>query len=233
MGSRSGFTDGRELADLAPKSIVREYAETILICILFIIFLRAFSFQQSEIPSGSMEDTILQGDYILVNRFIYAPTQFDWERRVLPLRSIRHGDVVVFKQPNEPEVDFIKRVVGLPGDTVEWRSGFLYRNGLQVEEPYVGALYRDAEQPDFGPVKVEAGHYFMMGDHRNSSHDSRYFGQVARDLVKGRAFMILFSTNAPQRPGEEAGRVTVMSLFRKILNLMLYLRTDRCLRPIY
>ena len=93
--------------------------ETILVCVIFLIFSRAFVFQQSKIPSGSMEDTLLIGDFILVNRYVFSPTQFEWEKRFLPVREIRRGDVIVFKFPSEPEIDYIKRVIGLPGDVVE------------------------------------------------------------------------------------------------------------------
>ena len=138
MGSRTGFSDGREELEplLPPKGVIREYVEIILTCLLFILFLRAYVLQQSDSPSGSMEDTILVGDYIIVNRFLYAPTLWEWERLLLPVREIRRSDVVVFKHPPDPARDFIKRVVGVPGDTVELRRGFLFVNGAPVEEPY-------------------------------------------------------------------------------------------------
>jgi signal peptidase I len=138
---------------------------------------------------------------------------------------MRRGDIVVFKKPDRPEVDFIKRVVGLPGDRVALIRGFLHVNGEPVDEPHIGKLYRSPDS--FGPVTVKPGHYFMMGDHRNASSDSREWGQVPHHLVKGRAFMILFSTNAKPPPGTSAGQVTLWSLGRKVFNLIFRARWDR------
>jgi len=183
------------------KSVTREYIETILICVIFVIFSRAFAFQQSKIPSGSMMDTLLIGDYIMVNRFVYAQTEFDWERKLLPVRDLRRGDVVVFKQPNEPEVDYIKRLIGLPGDTVEVRRDQVYVNDQPLDEPYVKPEYWRGVG-DFGPVHVRPGHYFVMGDHRNASYDSREWGQVPRGLIKGRALLIWYSF--PEQNGQDA-----------------------------
>jgi signal peptidase I len=232
MGSRTGFTDGREARAGTRKSVLREYAETILICVLVLIFVRTFIFQQSEIPSGSMEDTILIGDYILVNRFLYAPTSFDWERALLPTRDIRRGDVLVFKHPDFPAVDYIKRVIGLPGDSVSVRQGYVYVNGERLDEPYVGPLYRAADTAPYGPVDVEPGHYLVFGDHRNRSSDSRRWGQVPVELIKGRAFMILFSTSARPAGDETPGQVTVRSLGRKLVNLVFRARWDRAFTAI-
>ena len=216
------------------KSILRDYVETILVCVMFVIFSRAFVFQQSKIPSGSMMDTLLIGDYIMVNRFVYAPTSFDWERSILPLREIRRGDVVVFKQPDEPEVDFIKRVVGLPGDIVELRNGHLHVNGESIDEPYVLEEYRRQDsRKNLGPVEVLPDQYFVMGDHRNQSADSRVWGQVPRSLMKGRALLIWWSyeelpgriyMSLPERLGSWAGKVR--HFFTKS-------RWSRCFRLIH
>ncbi len=231
MGSRTPPA-GTETPDAVPqrKSLVREYAETILVCVVFVIFSRAFVVQQSEIPSGSMEDTILEGDYILVNRFQYAPVSFEWERALLPIRDVRRGDVVVFKQPDQPEVDFIKRVVGLPGEVVQMRNGYMTVDGRLIDEPYVGPLYR--EDMNTPAIRVPEGHFFLMGDHRNRSQDSRVFGPVPAEVLKGRAFLVLFSTRAKAPPGETPGQVTVGSLWRKIYNLVFHNRTDRAFSPI-
>jgi signal peptidase I len=232
VGSRTGFTDARDEGPVAPpRGIVREYVEVILVCVIVVVFLRSFVFQQSEIPSGSMEDTLLVGDYIIVNRFLYAPTSFDWERKLLPIREPRRGDVVVFKKPQEPELDFIKRVIGLPGDSVELRRGRLYVNGQSVDEPYINGLYRTVGS--FGPIEVEPGYYFLLGDHRNSSSDSRVWGPVPEHLLKGRASWILLSTNPPADSGEPPGKVTLRSLGRKLYNLVFNARWDRALRLIY
>ena len=246
MGSRNPVDTSPDDADQAPtKSVFQEYAETILVCVILVMFSRAFVVQQSEIPSGSMEDTILEGDYILVNRFQYAPTEFGWEKALLPNREVERGDIVVFKQPDQPEVDYIKRVVGLPGDEVVIRNDYVMVNGSILDEPYVGPLYhetysrcelyrdcRPGERRRQLEVVVPAEHYFLMGDHRNMSQDSRVFGPVHGDAIKGRAFMILFSTRAKRPPGTQPGQVTVGSLLRKFRNLVFYMRFDRVLSPL-
>jgi signal peptidase I len=215
-----------EQSETHPKSVAREYAETILICVIFVIFSRAFVFQQSKIPSGSMMDTLLIGDYIMVNRFVYARSSFDWEKRLLPVRELRHGDVVVFKQPNEPEVDYIKRLIGLPGDIIEVRGGYVYRNGERLEEPYVKDEYRRGVA-DMGPTRVREDHYFVMGDHRNASYDSREWGQVPRDLIKGRALLIWYSF--PEENGQGAGmKKRMKSWLEKIVYFPFRSRWSRC-----
>lgn len=231
MGGRTGFSDRREQASPlppGPKNILREYLELILIFFVLFLFLRTFVFQQSEIPTGSMEDTILIGDYVLVNRFMYGPTLYDWERRWLPVREIRRGDVVVFKHPPEPEQDYVKRVVGLPGEIIELSDGYLYVDGEVVDEPYVRDIYRQADlKKDFGPVEVLPDHFYMLGDHRNKSRDSRYWEQVPRSLLKGRAFIVLFSTHAAP-DADSPGRVTARALITKVYNLLFRSRWDRC-----
>jgi signal peptidase I len=206
--------------------VLRDYTETILVCVIFVIFTRAFVFQQSKIPSGSMEDTLLIGDYIMVNRFVYSPESFSWER-LLPRRDLRRGDVVVFKFPTEPEVDYIKRVIGLPGDVVEVRDGYAYVNGTKLNEPYVKSYYRSPDN-DHPPETVEAGHYFMMGDHRNKSSDSRAWGQVPRDLVKGRALLIWWSYREGPEEMDRTGVDQAKSILYKLLHIFSGSRWSRC-----
>jgi len=204
--------------------------ETILVCVIFVIFSRAFVFQQSKIPSGSMEDTLLIGDYIMVNRFVYAPTLYEWEKKLLPVREIRRGDVVVFKFPREPEVDYIKRVVGLPGDTIEIRRGYLYVNGQLVDEPYVNDAYRQRDH--FGPVQVEPGHYFCMGDHRDRSQDSRYWGSVPRELIKGRALLIWWSYAEAANEASARGVDQLHAILSKLVHFVTRSRWSRCFTVI-
>lgn len=228
MGTRTGYADGDPRVTLGPppKSALREYAETIVLCVLAFVFLRAFAFQHSEIPSGSMEDTVLPGDYILVNRFLYAPTSFPLERAWLPLRQVERGDLVVFRHPVEPERDFIKRVIGLPNETVELRGGYVYIDGERLDEPYVNPLYRAMDY--FAPQRIPEGEYFLLGDHRNDSADSRVWGNVPERLIKGRAILILFSTAAPPEGGDP-GKVTVRSTLRKLWYITFRSRWDRAL----
>ena len=232
MGSRTGFVDGRDQgAALPPKSAIRDYVEVILVCVIVMIFLRTFVAQQSEIPSSSMEDTLLVGDYILVNRFLHAPTASSVERRLLPVRELRRGEVIVFKHPDSPELDYIKRVVGLPGETVELRRGVVHIDGIPLHEPYVNGLYRLEDSSP--PQRVPRDSFFVLGDHRNQSSDSRVWGMVPRHLIKGRAFLILLSTGAPQPADEPPGKVSLRSTARKLVNLIFKSRWDRALRPIH
>jgi signal peptidase I len=227
LGSRTGQTDTKEQAPAHPvKGVFREYAETILVCVIFLIFTRAFAFQQSKIPSGSMEDTLLIGDYIMVNRFVYSPSMGGFERAILPVRDIERGDVIVFKQPDEPEVDYIKRVVGIPGDTVEVRRGYLYVNGEAVDEPYVNDSYRE---PKFeGPWTIPEGQYFAMGDHRDKSSDSRRWGTVPRELVKGRALLIWWSYKEDPDVATRRGLANLKAMGTKLLTFPWRSRWSRC-----
>lgn len=211
------------------KGLLRDYAETILVCVIFVIFSRAFVFQQSKIPSGSMMDTLLVGDYIMVNRFVYAPTSFDWERRLLPSRSLRRGDVVVFKFPDEPEIDYIKRVIGLPGDVVEGKNQAVYVNGERLEEPYLNNLYGAAGNYRFGPETVKAGEYFLMGDNRSNSEDSRRWGTVPEALIKGRALLIWWSYEEQESySGYMTTGQRVRSWADKVIHFFTRSRWSRC-----
>jgi signal peptidase I len=232
VGSRAGYGDdrARESSIPRPKGVLRDYTETILVCVIFVIFTRAFVFQQSKIPSGSMLDTLLVGDYIMVNRFVYAPTLFDWEDALLPVRPIRRGDVAVFKFPDEPEVDYIKRVIGIPGDDIEFRDGYLFVNGEFVEEPYVQSQYRalDTTRNKNFQIHVPTGEYLMLGDHRNRSSDSREWGTVPRELIKGRALLIWYSYDEEASTGRESAAEQVRGWGSKILNFFGKSRFSRC-----
>ena len=232
MGSRTGFGDDRATAaPIPPKGILRDYAETILICVIFVVFTRAFIFQQSKIPSGSMEDTLLIGDYIMVNRYVFSPAESAWEKALLPVRDVRRGDVIVFKFPEEPETDYIKRVVGLPGDTLEIRRGIVYVNGQRVDDPYVKEAYR---LPDSYPAfTVPAGKYWVMGDHRDRSSDSRVWGYVSRDLIKGRALLIWWSYTEGPNDINLRGMDQLKAIGSKIAHLITRSRWSRCFTLIH
>jgi signal peptidase I len=186
------------------KSVVREYFESIVIAVVLALFIRTFVVQAFKIPTGSMEPNLLVGDHLLVNKFVFAPTFLAPERAVLPVSEVRRGDVVVFKYPEDPERDFIKRVVGLPGETVELRDHTVFINGRPIDEPHAHYLPRpegrsgdeqaSADVRDrYGPVLVPADALFVMGDNRDNSQDSRFWGFLPRSYVKGRALMIYWS----------------------------------------
>ncbi len=220
------------------KSTAREYFESIVVAVILALFIRTFAVQAFKIPTGSMEPNLLVGDHLLVNKFVFAPTLNPVERAVLPMRAIRRGDVVVFKFPEEPDRDFIKRVIGLPGDTVELRGRQIFINGSAIDEPYAHYLFPagDAgESPSFdvreryGPVTVPDRHYFMMGDNRDNSQDSRYWGFLPQEYVKGRALTIYWSYEEPpgERPEGLAGVV------RGLTSLVTGTRWSRILHQIH
>jgi signal peptidase I len=188
------------------KSTLREYFESICVAVILALFVRTYVVQAFKIPTGSMENNLLIGDHLLVNKFVFAPTRTSLEEKLLPIDPIRRGDIIVFKFPEDPERDFIKRVIGLPGETLELRNKKVYIDGTLLDEPYVNFLFPpedsapgDADFTDvdvrrkYGPVTVPAGHYFMMGDNRDNSQDSRYWGFMPRDYVKGKALFVYFS----------------------------------------
>jgi len=188
------------------KSTVREYFESIVVAVILALFVRTFVFQAFKIPTGSMKPNLLVGDHLLVNKFIFAPAASALERALLPMRPIERGDVVVFKFPEEPDRDFIKRVIGLPGDTLELTDQTIHINGMPLIEPYAHYLFPpigDGQADTFdlrrkyGPVTVPAGHYFMMGDNRDDSQDSRFWGFLPASYVKGRALFIYWSFDTP------------------------------------
>ena len=184
------------------KSTVREYFESIVIAVILALFVRTWVVQAFKIPTGSMENNLLIGDHLLVNKFVFGPTATGLEKTILPVRDIRRSDIVVFKYPDEPERDFIKRVIGLPGDVIELKSKKVYVNGQALDEPYVhfltpAALGSEVTSADvrenYGPVTVPPDQYFVMGDNRDNSQDSRYWGYLPRHYVKGKALMIYWS----------------------------------------
>ena len=203
------------------KSTVREYYEALLIAIIFVNFARIFAFQAFKIPSGSMEDNLKVGDHIIVNKFVFGANPSEVLEKLFPMRAVRRGDVIVFRYPENPETDYVKRVVALPGETVTIKGKKVLIDGKPLDEPYV--VYEDKDTvPDqrqaaflpepwrsrdhFGPLKVPPGHYFAMGDNRDHSYDSRYWGPVSRSLIKGRAFMVYWSFEPVERPVSGAGQ---------------------------
>jgi len=181
------------------KSVFREYAESIAIAVLLALVIRTFVVQAFKIPSGSMEDTLAIGDHILVNKFIYGTRLPFTDTRLLKLRDPRRGDVIVFEYPEDPSKDFIKRVIGEPGDTVEVKDKHVYVNGQLYANPH--EVHKEADtipkelQPrdNKDPVKVPENAYFVMGDNRDRSYDSRFWGFVSRDKIKGLAFIKYWS----------------------------------------
>ena len=191
------------LYETSPKSQVREMFESICVAVILAFFVRTFVVQAFKIPSGSMEPNLLIGDHLLVNKFVAAPTLTKAEDTLLPIEAIHRGDVIVFKHPKMPERDLIKRTIGLPGETIELRERRVYINGKPIDEPYAHFLFKDTAdvapadvRRNFGPVTVPAGQYFMMGDNRDNSEDSRYWGFLPREYMKGKALFLYVSFGA-------------------------------------
>ena len=226
------------------KSVVREYFESIVIAVILALFVRTWAVQAFKIPTGSMENNLLIGDHLLVNKFVFAPTLAGPERVLLPVRDIRRGDIVVFKYPDEPERDFIKRVIGLPGDTLELRNKKVYINGQALEEPYVHFLDQAHSSDEitsfdvrerYGPVQVPQGQYFVMGDNRDNSQDSRYWGFLPRSYIKGKALMIYWSFDTGAQAAADGGGIggTVSRLVSVVTHFFTRTRWERLLHQIH
>jgi len=208
------------------KSTVREYFESIVIATILAFFIRTFVVQAFKIPTGSMEENLLIGDHLLVNKFVFAPTVTGLEDGVLPVDTIERGDIVVFKYPEDPERDFIKRVIGLPGETLEIKDKKVHINGTPLDEPYAhflespGGRFHEVTMADvrdrYGPVTVPADQYFVMGDNRDNSQDSRYWGFLRRDLIKGRALAIYWSYDTESGSGNILSRTRWDRLLNQI-----------------
>lgn len=196
--------DGEE-KKRSKKHVLREYAEAIVVALILALFIRAFVVQAFKIPSGSMKDTLLIGDYILVNKFIYGIKMPFTEGEIVDFGDPERQDIVVFIYPMDPSKDFIKRVIGEPGDTVKIVDKTVYVNGEALAEPYKrhtdDTILPASVSPrdNMGPVTVPPGHLFVMGDNRDESYDSRFWKFVEISKVKGRAFIIYWSWN---RKGE-------------------------------
>ena len=179
--------------------IVKEYAEAIIIAILIALFIRTFVVQAFKIPSGSMKPTLVVGDHILVNKFAYGVKIPFIRKTLIPVGEPKQGDIIVFIYPEDRSKDFIKRVIAVGGDTIQIKNKQIYVNGT-IYKDSVG-VYLDnriipgSMQPrdNFGPVKVPPGNLFVMGDNRDQSYDSRFWGFVGLKDVMGKAFIIYWS----------------------------------------
>ncbi|GAB4295316.1 MAG: signal peptidase I [Desulfuromonadia bacterium] len=194
-------TSGEFLAGEPPrkKHLIREYAESIIVAVILALIIRTFIVQAFKIPSGSMEDTLLIGDHLLVCKFFYGTKVPFIDKKFLPIRDPKRGDVIVFEYPEDPSKDFIKRVVGTPGDVVEGRDKKVYVNGQLYVDPHEvhkesTIIPRDQNPRDnFGPITVPPDSYFVMGDNRDRSYDSRFWGFVPSAKIKGLAFIKYWS----------------------------------------
>lgn len=240
------------------RSIVREYFESAVVTVIMALFGMTFIIQAVKVPTGSMENNILIGDHFLVNKFIFSSTH-TWLDRLLPVRSVGRGDVIVFKYPEDPQTNYVKRVIGLPGETVELRGTQVYINGQELPEHRVFVkspaydsddsslqiisedassasatytVYWEHGEDDswlrssfhhgrYGvnePYTVPENSYFVMGDNRDDSQDSRYWGSVPRENIVGRALIVYWSYD------EKAAQYNSQNL---VLDLIRYTRWRR------
>ena len=184
------------------KSLIREYGEAIFIAVLLALVIRQFAVQAFTIPSGSMMDTLLIGDYILVNKFLFGAEIPFTDFHLPGLRTPARGDIIVFKYPQDESRDFIKRIIAVGGDTVQVRDNQVWLNGKLAVESYVrpGSFHAGSSAHcgylyGCDPLVVPASSYFVMGDNRDNSQDSRYWGFVKREKIRGKAFLIYWSWN--------------------------------------
>ncbi len=180
------------------KNLIQEYVKPLLLALLIALFVRTFVVQAFKIPSGSMEPTLMIGDYLFVNKFIYGPKIPYTETRLLSYQKPQRGDVIVFLYPVDPSKDFIKRVIGTGGEKVQIIQNKIYIDDRLIPDPWghfenrwLGRLLPGVE--DFGPVVVPKDSLFVMGDNRDNSDDSRFWGFLPVDEVLGKAFVIYFS----------------------------------------
>jgi signal peptidase I len=241
------------------RTSLREYAESLLVTVLLALFGTTFVVQAFKIPSQSMEPTLLVGDHLLVNKFIFGG-RGHWYDAVLPYRDVRRGDVIVFKFPFQDHPHYVKRVVGMPGDRVKIVEQQVYVNGQRLDEPYV---YHDPVapydpflynfppaspdellsnmQPEWaseisshvanGELVVPPGRYFAMGDNRDHSWDSRYWGFVDRDAIMGRPLVIYWSLESLEDSGQD--RSFLSALFDGLIHLPERLRWRRMLHTVH
>jgi signal peptidase I len=222
------------------QGVFREYFELIAETAVFVFFVMTFVVQAFQIPTGSMEPNLLVGDFLLVNKLAYRNTDSSIDRLLLPKRDIRRQQTIVFKYPENLSKDFVKRAIGLPGDTIEIRRKQVFVNNAPLDEKY--KFHSDpethspndgsseAQRDNFGPVTVPADSIFAMGDNRDNSLDSRYWGFVPLSNIKGRPWIIYFSYEAETNAYKKTG---LADRLKKIISFIPKARFKRLLKIIH
>ena len=223
------------------KSVFREYFELIAETAVFVFFVMTFVVQAFQIPTGSMEPTLLIGDFLLVNKLAYNKPVMPLEGAVLPRKPVERGNIVVFKYPKDLTKDFVKRVIALEGETVEVKDKQVFVDDKPLEEPYKVHIdshvnsktdfynYDDVIRDNYGPVTVPPGSLFVLGDNRDNSMDSRYWGFVPLASIKGRPWVIYFSYKAERDAWQKTG---VSDRLRKLASFLPKARWSRMLRVV-
>ena len=224
------------------KSVLREYFELIVETAVFVFFVMTFVVQAFQIPTGSMETTLLVGDFLLVNKMAYLEPVIPLDKAVLPSRALERFDIVVFKYPNELNKDFVKRVIALEGETIEIKDKQVYVNGEPIDEPYKVHNdsriftkddyyhYEERIRDNFPLLTVPPGHCFVMGDNRDNSQDSRYWGCLPLHLLKGRPWIIYFSYNAER---DAYLKTSLRDRLKKFVSFLPKARWNRLLKIIH
>lgn len=198
-------------------STLREYFVTTVYCTIIALFVTTYVVHPMTVPTPSMEPTILVGDRLLIDKFTYR-NSFAPGLGIAPRQEIERGDIVVFKFPEDPEVLYVKRVIGLPGETLEIRDRTVYINGRPLDEPY--KVHKEdphhmnlGRGDHFGPVNIPENSFFMMGDNRDDSADSRYFGFLPREYVVGRPLVVFWSYEDGPYTHQQQGLVDQLQLY--------------------
>jgi signal peptidase I len=179
----------------AAKSKLREYFEIIVTAVVLALIVRALIIQSYHIPSESMEDTLLKGDFLFANKFIYG-AKVPFVKWYLPkIRDPKPGDIVIFKFPGDGKTDYIKRCIAVEGQTVELRGKRLFVDGAEKLETHSKYIYGDMPRRDFGPYTVPRDHILVFGDNRDNSYDSRFWGPLDKKLLRGKALFLYFSVD--------------------------------------
>lgn len=246
-------------AEEKPRETTVEFLASLATVLVTGLFIITFIMQAFEIPSSSMEETLLIGDHVFVNRVQFAPAA-RWLGPLLPYRPIRHGDIVVFLHPREPGLYVVKRIIGIPGDRIHLRGGVVYRNGEKLDEPYITphnpddvSDYRDnfpsappqsnAQYPDGemslrthiegDDLVVPPNSYFGMGDNRDVSLDSRFWGFIPQENVIGRPMFIYWSFETPRDQYEKTGIIDRLSfIVQVVIHFFDETRWSRTLRVV-
>jgi signal peptidase I len=255
-------TLGKKQEDTGDQTTISEYLESLLVTVILALFGTSFIVQAFKIPSASMEGTLLIGDHLLVNKFVFGGTGA-WYEKLLPYRQLQRGDIIVFKYPFADHQHFVKRVIGLPGDHLKVADGDVYINGKVLKEPYAvhdpmasvdpfnysfppirGQVISPNTIPEWRPVIqkyvqgdeiiVPPGKYFAMGDNRDHSQDRRYWGFVDRDAIMGRPFLIYWSVDATSNDytGESTFWSRLTGIFETLVHLPSRTRWSRMLRTV-
>jgi signal peptidase I len=244
------------------STTISEYLESLLVTVILALFGTSFVVQAFKIPSPSMEKTLMVGDHLLVNKFIFGGTGA-WYEKLLPYRPLKRGDIIVFKFPYADHPHFVKRVIGLPGDHLKLVDQDVFINGKQLVEPYVvhdpaagydplnysfpppgNPLYSSPVEPEWArdirkyvqgdELVVPSGRYFAMGDNRDHSLDSRYWGFVDRDAIMGRPFLIYWSVNSTSADyGQSTFAQRLRSVFETLAHLPARTRWSRMLHTVH